>query len=158
MANDGKPGEAVTRRGFLARGAMVTGLGAVVVALGGIAARYIYPLKGIRRTRRIFLAPSSDIPAGKGKPYTLPDGSTALVTNTGAEVLALSNVCPHLGCKVHYDGAEGNFRCPCHNGVFAKDGTAIAGPPADEKKNLHRYAVSKVGENLFIEFEEIIRL
>ena len=158
MDDDFRQPDPVTRRGFLARAAMVTGLGAVMVALGGIAARYIYPLKGIRRTRRIFLAPASDIPEGKGRPYTLPDGSTALVTDTGAGIVALSNICPHLGCKVQYESAQGRFLCPCHGGVFEKDGTAIAGPPADEKKNLKRYAVSKVGDNLFIDFEEIIRL
>jgi len=158
MAGDPQSGGTVTRRGFLVRAAMVTGLGAVVTVLGGFAARYIYPLKGIRRARRIFLAPSSDVSAGKGRPYTLPDGSTALVTDTGAGIVALSNLCPHLGCKVHYDGAQGKFICPCHGGIFEKDGTAIAGPPADEKKNLKRYAVSNVGGNLFIEFEEIIRL
>jgi nitrite reductase/ring-hydroxylating ferredoxin subunit len=153
-----RPAEAVTRRGFLARAALVTGMGGIMVALGGIVARYIYPLKGIRRTRRIFLAPSSDIPAGKGRPYTLPDGSTALVADTGTEVVALSDICPHLGCKVHYESTQGRFLCPCHGGVFEKDGTAIAGPPADEHKNLKRFSVSKVGDNLFLDFEETIHL
>lgn len=146
------------RRGFIGRVLMAGGLGAVFVALGGIAARYIYPLRAIRRRRQIFLAPASDIPPGKGKPYGLPGGGTALVTNTGAEVVALSDICPHLGCKVHYDDAKGHFLCPCHGGVFAKDGRAIAGPPADEGKNLPRYEVAKVGENLFIEIEETIQL
>ena len=159
MVQDPRKSDPVTtRRGFLSRALVATGLGAVMLALGGIATRYIYPLKGIRRTRRIFLAPVTDIPEGKGRPYTLPDGGTALVTNTGREVVALSNICPHLGCKVHYEAARGEFLCPCHGGVFEKNGTAIAGPPADEKTNLKRYAVSKVGNNLFIDFEEIIRL
>lgn len=158
MPDAPRPTEAVSRRGFLARAAMGMGLGGVMVALGGIAARYIYPLKGIHRTRRIFLAPISDIPTGKGKPYSLPDGSTALVTDTGTEVVALSNICPHLGCKVHYESTQGKFLCPCHGGVFEKDGTALAGPPADEHQNLKRYTVSKVGENLFIDFEETVRL
>ena len=148
----------LTRRGFVARLAMVTGMGAVAAALAGIAGRYLYPLKGVRRTRRIFLAPSMDIPHGRGKPYSLPDGTTALVTDTGEGIVALSDTCPHLGCKVHFDPAQGKFICPCHGGVFEKDGTAIAGPPADEKKNLKRYEISATGKNLFIDFEEIVRL
>ncbi len=136
---------------------MTVGLGSVAASLSGIAARYLYPLKAVRIKRRIFLAPSGDIPAGKGKPYRLPDGGTALVTDTGAEIVALSDVCPHLGCRVHYEAAKGQFLCPCHGGVFEKDGTAIAGPPAEEGKNLKRYAVTRVGQNLFIDIEETVQ-
>ncbi len=154
----GRPGTSVTRRGFLARAAMVTGLASVATALGGMALRYLFPLKGVRRKRRIFLAPASDLTPGKGLPFELPDGNTALVTDTGEGVVALSDVCPHLGCKVHYDSAQSRFVCPCHNGVFDKTGTAVSGPPADEGKNLKRFEVAQVGENLFLEYEEIITL
>jgi cytochrome b6-f complex iron-sulfur subunit len=137
---------------------MGLGLGSLLVSLGGIAARYIYPRRALRRKRSIFLAPTGDIPAGKGRPYSLPDGSTALVTDTGSGIVALSNVCPHLGCKVHFEAAQGKFVCPCHQGVFEKDGTAVSGPPAEEGKNLKRYEVSRVGDNLFIEIEEVVQL
>lgn len=147
-----------SRRGFLARLLMLTGLASVVATAGAIAGRYIYPLKAVRMKRRIFLAPVTDIPAGKGKPYGLPGGATALVTDTGGEIVALSDICPHLGCKVHYEAGAGQFVCPCHGGVFGKDGTALAGPPADEGKNLKRYDVSRVGENLFVEIEETVQL
>lgn len=133
---------------------MMTGLGTAFASAGAIAARYLYPLRAVRSTRTIYLAPVADVPPGKGRPYRLPDGGTALVTNTGADIVALSDVCPHLGCKVHYAADQGKFLCPCHGGVFEKDGTAIAGPPADEGKNLKRYAVSREGDNLFIDIEE----
>ncbi|HKB07004.1 MAG TPA: Rieske (2Fe-2S) protein [Candidatus Polarisedimenticolia bacterium] len=145
------------RRSFIVRVALMVGLGSIAASVGGIAARYLYPLKAIRLKRRIFLAPAADVPTGRGKAYRLPDGGTALVTDTGTEIVALSDVCPHLGCKVHYEGAQGRFVCPCHGGVFEKDGTAIAGPPAEEGKNLKRYAISRVGQNLFIDIEETIQ-
>jgi cytochrome b6-f complex iron-sulfur subunit len=151
-------GAEIGRRSFVARLLMATGLGAVAASVAGLAARYIYPLKAVRLKRRVFLAPRSDIPAGRGRAYRLPDGGTALVTDTGTEVVALSDICPHLGCKVHYESARGQFICPCHGGVFEKDGTAVAGPPADEGKNLKRYAVHPQGDNLFIEIEETIQL
>lgn len=157
MENAGIGADGTGRRGFLARLAMLSGLGAVAAVASALAARYIYPLKSIRLKRTIFLAPKADIPPGRGRPYRLPDGGTALVTDTGTEIVALSDICPHLGCKVHYDRAQGKFICPCHGGVFEKDGTAIAGPPAEEGKNLKRYAVSRVGDNLFIDFEETIQ-
>jgi len=41
----------------------------------------------------------------------------------------LSAVCPHLGCSVPWDEPKGRFICPCHMGVFARDGRRISGPP-----------------------------
>ena len=41
----------------------------------------------------------------------------------------LSAVCPHLGCSVGWNEVKGQFVCPCHAGVFAADGTLLAGPP-----------------------------
>jgi Rieske Fe-S protein len=150
--------DGIGRRGFVARVLMLSGLGAVAAFLAGLAARYIYPLRAVRLRRRIFLAPRADIPAGRGRPYRLPDGGTALVTDTGSGIVALSDICPHLGCKVHYEGQRGLFICPCHGGVFEKDGTAIAGPPADQKTDLKRYTVVEQGDNLFIEIEETLQL
>lgn len=146
------------RRAFLSYLVMLGGLAASFGTAIAFAARYVYPHLGLRRMRQIFLAPIKDIPVGKGKLYELPGGGTALVTNTGAEVVALSNVCPHLGCKVHWEEDKRQFFCPCHGGAFNPGGTAIAGPPADEKKDLKKFALKKVGENLFIEIEEIVRL
>jgi cytochrome b6-f complex iron-sulfur subunit len=146
------------RRSFLARASMLGGLLSAFGTAVVLAARYIYPREGIRRRREVFLAPLRDIPVGKGRPYTLPSGATALVTNTGAELVALSDVCPHLGCKVHWEEEKREFLCPCHGGVFAKDGKALAGPPADEKKDLTKFVLKQVGDNLFIEIEEIVHL
>lgn len=41
----------------------------------------------------------------------------------------LSPVCPHLGCTVTWSESRGQFLSPCHNGVFAADGTFLSGPP-----------------------------
>jgi cytochrome b6-f complex iron-sulfur subunit len=147
-----------TRRGFLARVLMASGLAAGGGFMAWIAARYITPLKAIRNRRQIYLAPLKDVPAGQGRKFGLPGGATALVTQADGEIVALSDVCPHLGCKVHFEAAQGKFVCPCHNGVFDRNGTAISGPPAEMGKNLHRYDVKQVGENLFLEIEETIQI
>lgn len=43
--------------------------------------------------------------------------------------------CPHLGCSVDYKEDREQFVCPCHGGIFAKDGTLVdpetATPPRD---------------------------
>lgn len=41
----------------------------------------------------------------------------------------LSAVCPHLGCSIGWNETRVQFVCPCHNGVFAADGTLVSGPP-----------------------------
>jgi len=45
------------------------------------------------------------------------------------QTIVLSAVCPHLGCSVPWNEAQGQFICPCHAGVFARDGKRISGPP-----------------------------
>jgi glycine/D-amino acid oxidase-like deaminating enzyme/nitrite reductase/ring-hydroxylating ferredoxin subunit len=40
----------------------------------------------------------------------------------------MSAVCPHLGCIVHWNGAEHSWDCPCHGSRFDKQGKMINGP------------------------------
>lgn len=44
------------------------------------------------------------------------------------KIVALSAVCPHLGCAVGWDAAAGNFLCPCHDSRFSPEGTKLTGP------------------------------
>ncbi|HEX3758979.1 MAG TPA: Rieske (2Fe-2S) protein [Kofleriaceae bacterium] len=43
-------------------------------------------------------------------------------------LLALSAVCPHLGCGIGWDAAAGNFLCPCHDSRFSPEGDKLTGP------------------------------
>jgi menaquinol-cytochrome c reductase iron-sulfur subunit len=52
-----------------------------------------------------------------------------VLTENGQEFIVMSNVCTHLGCRVRWIPDQEGFYCPCHNGVFAKDGTVVSGPP-----------------------------
>lgn len=45
------------------------------------------------------------------------------------EMIVLSPVCTHMGCKVHWDADRQRFLCPCHGGQYLKDGLNVAGPP-----------------------------
>jgi len=45
-----------------------------------------------------------------------------------SNVVAFSAECPHLGCFVDYNPADGHFECPCHKSAFAKDGHKLYGP------------------------------
>ena len=43
-------------------------------------------------------------------------------------IVALSAVCPHLGCAVGWDAGAGNFLCPCHDSRFSVAGDRLTGP------------------------------
>ena len=55
-------------------------------------------------------------------------GAAFLRRPTADKVIALSAVCPHLGCAVGWDAAAKNFLCPCHDSRFEADGPRIGGP------------------------------
>ena len=52
-----------------------------------------------------------------------------LVWDGEKTIRAMSATCTHLGCQVQWQAKEKKFRCPCHGGVYAADGTVLAGPP-----------------------------
>jgi glycine/D-amino acid oxidase-like deaminating enzyme/nitrite reductase/ring-hydroxylating ferredoxin subunit len=63
--------------------------------------------------------------------YRAPDG----------ELFAVSNVCPHMGCKVHWNSVETTWDCPCHGSRFKPDGTVIEGPALHGLKRKHTPAL-----------------
>lgn len=55
-------------------------------------------------------------------------GSAWILKGEDGSVVAFSSVCPHLGCAVGFSQDRHRFECPCHDGVFARDGSRVAGP------------------------------
>lgn len=55
-------------------------------------------------------------------------GAAWVQRSSADAVVALSAVCPHLGCAVGWDSAAKNFLCPCHESRFGVDGTKLTGP------------------------------
>jgi menaquinol-cytochrome c reductase iron-sulfur subunit len=45
------------------------------------------------------------------------------------EFVAFTIYCTHTGCPVRWEERANLFLCPCHGGVFYRDGTVAAGPP-----------------------------
>jgi Rieske Fe-S protein len=54
--------------------------------------------------------------------------SVYVSTDNGREFVAMSNICTHLGCRVRWIDGREEFFCPCHNGVFDKNGRIVSGP------------------------------
>jgi menaquinol-cytochrome c reductase iron-sulfur subunit len=66
---------------------------------------------------------------------------------TDTDFIAFSVNCTHLGCPVRWLPSAELFMCPCHGGVYYKDGTVAAGPPP---KPLIRYQVRVVNDQVQI--------
>jgi Rieske Fe-S protein len=49
-------------------------------------------------------------------------GSVYLRKMPENQIVAYSDTCPHLGCKVDYQEGHNTFLCPCHASAFDLDG------------------------------------
>lgn len=129
------------RRRFLS--GVVTAIQAAIGAtlafvLGGAAAA---PSFSGRRTDWWPAADIGDLVDGDPTPVvirvTRDDGYTQvssrevvfLIKTGDAQVTTLSSACTHLGCRVSWDAASQELKCPCHGGVFDRTGAVKAGPP-----------------------------
>jgi Rieske Fe-S protein len=50
------------------------------------------------------------------------------VLEQGGKLVALSTVCPHLGCGIDYVADKKQFLCACHKSWFHLDGSVDEGP------------------------------
>ncbi len=53
------------------------------------------------------------------------------------EAIVYSRNCTDLGCPLTFDPGSQCFFCPCHGGIFDKDGRRMAGPPS---RPMYRFA------------------
>ncbi len=149
------------RRAFFARllsGGLFVSL---VTAYGGfasLAARFLYPPQ--RNLGQWLYVGDLDRLGVEGTiQYTTPSGATVVIARQADDVdavtfTALSDVCPHLGCKVHWQSRDQRYFCPCHNGVFDSTGKGTGGPPGEQGLDLIPYNLKVEGNLLFIELAE----
>lgn len=146
------------RRGFLARAsgvAMATGLLSGYGAFVHVAGRFLYPAKAPGKVW-LYVAQVGRVSVGDSFVFRTPRGATVAIARRGEEptansFLALSSICPHLGCQVHWQAVKERFFCPCHNGSFDATGKAISGPPAAAGQSLDAYSLDVVDGLLYIE-------
>jgi len=65
------------------------------------------------------------------KPWagTTVQSAAWLRRDTATTFTAFSVNCTHLGCPVRWEQDAELFMCPCHGGVYYKDGSVASGPP-----------------------------
>ncbi len=67
----------------------------------------------------------------------VPQARAYLVRIDG-EVMAISEKCTHLGCRVPYCASSNQFECPCHGSYFNRAGEFRAGPAP---RGMDRYPI-----------------
>jgi len=150
--------QGVNRREFLTNASNVAMAGGVVCAygaLGAMAARFLYP-SNPQNTQWMFVVDIARMEPGDSMTFASPAGEKIAITRQGDtgtkdDFIALSSVCPHLGCQVHWEPHNNRFYCPCHNGIFDATGKATEGPPADAGQSLLSYPLDVRDGMLFIE-------
>lgn len=148
--NDDTSEKTQSRRQFLAR---------LTLGLGGLAAAII-SVPVIAAVLAPFLKKSTQSWRDVGEAGEFETGTTNLVkfedsgpdawagttAHTAAwlrkngenDFIAFSVNCTHMGCPVRWEQGAQLFMCPCHGGVYYKDGSRASGPPP---KGLQKYEV-----------------
>ena len=146
------------RRKFLGAASRTAMAGGLIAGYGtflAYAGRYLYPAHPAR-TAWMFVAELSMMDVGSSKNFRLPSGASVVIARQGESdtvdsFLALSSVCPHLGCQVQWEQPNNRFFCPCHNGIFDPSGKGIGGPPGEAGQSLPEYPLRIERGLLYIE-------
>jgi cytochrome b6-f complex iron-sulfur subunit len=150
--------EPSTRRSLFGRVTsivMACGMALGYGMFGWVLSRFLYPNRG-QQTQWQYLARLATLDVGQSLTYESPSGHQVVVTRLEQEdasesFIALSSVCPHLGCQVHWEQTRDRFFCPCHNGAFDANGQPLEGPPKTANQSLPRYPLKVEHGLLFID-------
>lgn len=131
----------MNRRKFLAMASIVPGAIATA-AIGLPVAGFISaPMFAAEKKEWVTVGPIDQFKLGETIQVNFEDPSplpwagvtartAAWLRRTGeTEFIAFAVNCSHLGCPVRWIASAELFMCPCHGGVYYKDGSVAAGPP-----------------------------
>lgn len=69
-----------------------------------------------------------EVARGEGKVVRVNGRRLAVYRDDEGTLRAVSPVCTHLGCLVHFNRAERSWDCACHGSRFDTDGSVLHGP------------------------------
>jgi menaquinol-cytochrome c reductase iron-sulfur subunit len=131
----------ISRSDFLTRLSLsIAALSAAVMAVPVVAA-LIAPLLQRKQTFWRTVGHVDDFPIGATRLVNFDNADAeayaGMLTRSAAWLrhnedqtfTAFAVNCSHLGCPVRWEEKAQLFMCPCHGGVYYKDGTVAAGPP-----------------------------
>lgn len=118
---------------------------AAMAGFAGFLFRYLYP--------NVVFEPPSDFIAGlpteydEGVDERWKNVHGVWIYKHEGKLVALSNICTHLGCIPTWLPAESKFKCPCHGSGYYPNGINFEGPAP---RPLERYKVSLNSEGKII--------
>lgn len=139
---------ATTRRELLRTGWKIGG-SLLGIAAGWTTYESLRPLAGAATSAKLKLASTANYPADTA---TYVTEGRLWIANTGTQLLALSQKCPHLGCRVPFCQSSGHFECPCHGSKFDVGGEWIEGP---SPRGMDRYELTVEGDNLVVDISKV---
>jgi menaquinol-cytochrome c reductase iron-sulfur subunit len=112
--------------------------------------RDVGPLDGFRigDTSKVTFEDSSSLSWGGAASET----AAWLRRDGESQFTAFAVDCTHLGCPVRWEASAELFMCPCHGGVYYKDGTVAAGPPPHA---LQQFPVRILNNTVQVEWREL---
>jgi cytochrome b6-f complex iron-sulfur subunit len=141
---------ATTRRTLLLKGWKYGGA-LLALAAGWTMYEALRPLAASGGGGRIRLGRATRFVSGTA---TYLDEGRLYVVNVEDTYFALSQRCPHLGCRVPFCVSSGRFECPCHGSIFDLAGEYIKGP---SPRGMDRYELALDGDELVVDTGILIR-
>ena len=140
--NNTPSGGGVSRQTFLR---VAVGGAGVVYAAGLAYPVYRYLESPVEKAAKesavteVTLKDAQKLAAGSALMFKFGSKPSMLIHHDDGTWTALTAVCTHLGCTVHYQEDKKRIHCACHGGVYdPKTGGNVSGPPP---KPLRRYGV-----------------
>ena len=127
-----------------------------LVGMGALfSGSIIYPLFQFMKPKEMDEGPSEvklplaecNLKPNTSKIFPFGHKPALLIMTAEGELVALSAVCTHFECTVHYEPGLREIECPCHKGVYDVYGKNIKGPPP---RPLLRYEITKEADGLLI--------
>ena len=110
---------------------------AACAGLASLALRFAYP--------NVNFEPEMEFLAGRPEDYEegvderWKNGYGVWLVKQEGKLVALSNICTHLGCIPNWMPGDLKFKCPCHGSGFYVSGINFEGPAP---RPLERYKIS----------------
>jgi cytochrome b6-f complex iron-sulfur subunit len=71
----------------------------------------------------------SSLPVGEARFIRHGTDPFFVIRATETQALALSATCTHRRCVLNWESASRTIHCPCHAGIFDRNGNVLSGPP-----------------------------
>ncbi len=124
--------------------------GTLILWIGGIFYFLFSYLSYGRKRKEVFPRAKislNEISPSKPSLITIGNEHVWVIEKEKSIFTAISAVCTHKRCILDWEKERERFVCPCHKGIFDKEGNPIFGPPS---KPLKRFNVLKKGDQIIV--------